>query len=318
MSSATRRARWHHMLVFLAPGVIIYSLFLTWPLLDSLRSSFYDRETTTVNGETTTTETFIGLDNYKRLMDDPLATDYDERLRNAIGNNFRFFAIFMLVQNPVALLLAALLTTRNLKGAAIYRTILFTPTTLSIVIIGWIWTLMLNPVWGVINDFFKSVGLGGLIPKEGWLGSPDLALTVVALVGVWQYVGLPMILFLAALLGIDGELIDAARVDGASPWSVFWRIKFPLILPTAGIVTILTFVGNFSAFDNVYIMQGAQAGPDYHTDLLGTFFYRVLYAPLGQLPNPSVGATIATLMFLIILTGVIIYLFGVQRRLIRD
>jgi raffinose/stachyose/melibiose transport system permease protein len=314
----TRRARWHHLLVFLAPAVIIYSLFLTLPLLDSLQASFFDQQISTKDGITTTTQTFVGLENFNRLINDPSPTNYDDRFWNALGNTIRFFAIFMLVQNPVALLLAALLTTRNLRGAAIYRTILFTPTTLSIVIIGWIWTLMLNPLWGVINNIFKSVGLASLIPKEGWLGSPDLALTVVALVGVWQYIGLPMILFLAAIIGIDGELIDAARVDGASPWSVFWRIKFPLILPTVGIVTILTFVGNFSAFDNVYIMQGSQAGPDFRTDLLGTFFYRVLFGAGGQLPNPAMGTTIATMMFLIILTGVILYLFGAQRRLVRD
>jgi raffinose/stachyose/melibiose transport system permease protein len=314
----TRRARWHHLIVFLAPAVIIYSLFLTWPLLDSLRASFFDQQVSTTGGVTTTTQTFVGLENFNRLLTDPNTTNYDERFWNALGNTFRFFAIFMLVQNPVALLLAALLTTRNLRGAAIYRTILFTPTTLSIVIIGWIWTLMLNPLWGIVNNIFKSVGLASLIPKEGWLGSPDLALTVVALVGVWQYVGLPMILFLAALIGIDGELIDASRVDGASPWNVFWRIKFPLILPTVGIVTILTFVGNFSAFDNVFVMQGSQAGPDFRTDLLGTFFYRVSFGAGGQLPNVSMGTTIATMMFLIILTGVILYLFGAQRRLVRQ
>lgn len=315
---SSQRARWHHLVVFLGPAVILYSLFLTWPLLDSLRASFFDQQVSTANGITTTTQTFVGLDNFNRLLTDPNTTNYDDRLWNAIGNNIRFFAIFMLVQNPVALLLATLLTGRNLKGAAIYRTILFTPTTLSIVIIGWIWTLMLNPLWGVVNNIFKGLGLASAIPKEGWLGSPDLALTVVALVGVWQYVGLPMILFLSALLGIDGELIDAARVDGASPWRVFWNIKFPLILPTAGIVTILTFVGNFSAFDNVYVMQGSQAGPDFRTDLLGTFFYRVTFGAAGQLPNQSMGTTIATMMFLIILTGVILYLFVVQRRLVRD
>ena len=187
--SSTRRARWHHLLFFLGPALIVYSLFLTWPLLDSLRSSFYETEAKTVDGQTTVTQTFVGLQNYQRLLDDPLGTDYDERLRNAVGNNFRFFAIFMLVQNPVALLLAALLTTRNLRGAAIYRTILFTPTTLSIVIIGWIWTLMLNPLWGIVNNVFKTIGLESAIPKEGWLGSPSLALTVVAFViglaGAW-------------------------------------------------------------------------------------------------------------------------------------
>lgn len=311
MMGSTRRPSWHHLVFFLGPALLIYTVFLTWPLLDSLRSSFYLQQPDR-------TQVYVGLDNYAKLLNDPSTTDYDARFFNALGNNFRFFAIFMLVQNPVALLLAALLTSRNLRGAAIYRTVLFMPTTLSIVIIGWIWTLMLNPLWGIVNGFFKGVGLESIIPREGWLGSPTLALTVVALVGVWQYVGLPMILFLAALVGIDSELIDAARVDGATPWGVFWRIKFPLILPTAGIVTILTFVGNFSAFDNVYVMQGAQAGPDFATDLLGTFFYRTMFGPLGQLPNPSMGTTIATMMFLIILTGVVLYLFVFQRRLIRD
>lgn len=309
--SLVRRTSLRNLLFFLAPAVIIYSLFLTLPLLDSLRASFYDRQP---DGS----QVFVGLANFQRLANDPNQTDYSEHFVNAIKNNVQFFAIFMLVQNPVALLLAALLTTRKLKGAAVFRTILFTPTTLSVVIIGWIWTLMLNPLWGIINNIFKGVGLGGMIPKEGWLGSPALALTVVSLVGVWQYIGQPMILFLAALLGIDDELNDAARVDGATPWQVFWRVKFPLILPTVGIVTVLTFVGNFSAFDNVYVMQGTQAGPDYHTDLLGTFFYRTLFGGAAQLPNPSMGATIATVMFLIILTGVLIYLFYAQRRLVRD
>jgi raffinose/stachyose/melibiose transport system permease protein len=284
---------------------------MTLPLLDSLRASFFSQQS---DGS----QAYVGFDNFQRLLNDPNGTDYDGHFFNAIGNNIRFFAIFMLVQNPVALLLAVLLTTRNLRGSAIYRTVLFTPTTLSIVIIGWIWTLMLNPLWGVINNLFKGVGLADAIPKEGWLGSPALALTVVALVGVWQYIGLPMILFLAALLGIDDELADAARVDGANPWKVFWHIKFPLILPTVGIVVVLTFVGNFSTFDNVYIMQGSQAGPDFRTDLLGTFFYRVLFGAGGQLPNPSMGATIATMMFLIILAGVVLYLVVAQRRLIRD
>ncbi len=201
-----RRTNLRTLLFFLAPAVIVYSLFLTLPLLDSLRASFYSQQ---ADG----TQTYVGLQNFQQLLNDPGGTNYDERFFNAIGNNIRFSAIFMLVQNPLALLLAVLLTSRNLKGSAIYRTILFTPTTLSIVIIGWIWTLMLNPLWGIINNLFKGIGLADAIPKEGWLGSPALALTVVALVGVWQYVGLPMILFLAALLGIDEELSDAARVD---------------------------------------------------------------------------------------------------------
>ncbi len=198
---ATIRPRWHHLVFFLGPALVLYTLFMAWPLLDSLRLSFYQQQ---VDGS----QVFIGMGNFNKLFGDP---QYSERFWGALAHNFQFFAVFMIVQNPVALLLAALLTSQRLKGAAIYRTILFSPTTLSIVIIGWIWTLMLNPLWGIVNDFIKGIGLGSIIPKEGWLGSPSLALTVVALVGVWQYVGLPMILFLAALLGIDDELVDAAR-----------------------------------------------------------------------------------------------------------
>ncbi len=305
---ASVRPRWQHLLFFLGPAVLLYTLFMAWPLLDSLRLSLYQQQ---VDGS----QVFVGLDNFGKLFGDP---QFSVRFWGALLHNFQFFAVFMLVQNPVALLLAALLTSRRLRGAAIYRTILFSPTTLSIVIIGWIWTLMLNPLWGVINDIIKGVGLGSIIPREGWLGSPTLALTVVALVGVWQYVGLPMILFLAALLGISEELLDASRVDGATAWGVFWRIKFPLILPTVGIVTILTFVGNFSAFENVFVMQGSLAGPAFATDIMGTFFYRTLFGTFSQLPDFSMGTTVATTMFLVILTGVVLYLFVFQRRLIRD
>jgi raffinose/stachyose/melibiose transport system permease protein len=91
-----------------------------------------------------------------------------------------------------------------------------------------------------------------------------------------------------------------------------------LILPTIGIVTVLTFVGNFSTFENVFVMQGSTAGPEFRTDLLGTFFYRTTFGNFAILPNLTMGTTIATMMFGIILTGVVIYLMIFQRRLIRD
>jgi len=126
-----------------------------------------------------------------------------------------------------------------------------------------------------------------------------------------------MLLFLAALVGVPNELVQAARVDGATAWGVFWRIKFPLILPTAGIVGVLTFVNNFNAFDLIYTTQRALAGPNFATDILGTFFFRTFFGVQLQPGNPTMGATIAGVMFLIILSGVLIYYFGYQRRLQR-
>ena len=133
-------------------------------------------------------------------------------------------------------------------------------------------------------------------------------------ISVWQFVGIPMMLLYAALIAIPDELIEAAFVDGATAWNVFWRIKFPLILPTLGIVAILTFVGNFNAFDLVYTTQGVLAGPNFSTDLLGTLFYRTFFGQQLQLGNPTMGATVATMMFLIILSGVLLYMFAWQRR----
>jgi len=276
---------------------------MAFPLVDSLRSSFYAKREDR-------TEAFVGVGNFQRLFS---VTPYKERLPNALKNNFIFFAVHMLVQNPVALLLATLLSARRLKGAAIYRTLIFAPTTLSVVIIGFIWTLMLNPLWGIVNDALRWVGLGAYI--HPWLGDPSTALLTVSLVSVWQFVGLPMILFLAALVSIPDELIDAALVDGASGWHAFWHIKFPLIIPTIGVVAILTFVGNFNAFDLIYTMQGELTPPQYGTDILGTFFYRTTFGTQSNiLPDPAMGTTIATVMFLIILSGVVLYMFTFQRR----
>ena len=124
-----------------------------------------------------------------------------------------------------------------------------------------------------------------------------------------------MMLIYAALLNIPDEVIEAAELDGITGWSQFWKIKLPLVLPAIGIISILTFVGNFNAFDLIYTVQGALAGPDGSTDILGTLLYRTFFGFQLQLGDRSMGATIAAVMFLIILAGVCFYLFAVQRRM---
>ena len=298
----TRKSFPVHILVFLAPAVLIYTLFMVYPLSDSLRLSFFS-----LNEQNQ--EYFVGIQNYIKLFTD---SNYAPRFWGALQNNLIFFAIHMVVQNSIALLLAALLAS-GIKGSNLYRTVLFMPTVLSVVIIGFIWQLILNPLWGVSESILQALSLGDLF--KPWLGLPETALITVSLISVWQFVGIPMILFFAALISIPEELMEAARVDGASGWQTFWRIKFPLILPAVGIVAILTFVGNFNAFDLIYTMKGANAGPDFATDIMGTFFYRTFFGQQLQLGNPTMGATVAAMMFLIILTGVVIYIFLWQRRI---
>ena len=161
----------------------------------------------------------------------------------------------------------------------------------------------------------KLVGLGSLF--RPWLGLPSSALVTLALISVWQFVGIPMMLIYAALLNIPDELIDAARVDGLGHLRIFTHIKLPLVLPTIALVSILTFVSNFNAFDLIYSVKGALGGPNYATDVLGTLFYRTFFGFELGVGSRSMGAALATVIFFIVLGGVCIYLFGVQRRLRR-
>jgi raffinose/stachyose/melibiose transport system permease protein len=275
---------------------------MTYPLLGSLALSLQ-------NKSAAGPATFVGLHNYHTLFTAP---EWSKPFWNAFWNNVKFFVIHMLVQNPVGLLLAALLVTR-IRGAWLYRTIIFTPTILSVVIIGFAWKLILNPAWGISQGILDAVGLGNL--NQPWLGLESTALPTLSLISVWQNIGIPMMLFLAALIRIPDELMEAARVDGAGAWTVFWRIQFPLILPTVGIVAVLTFVGNFNAFDLIYATQGALAGPNFASDILGTFFFRTFFGYQLQPGDPYMGATVAGVMLLIILSGVLVYLFAWQRRL---
>lgn len=294
-----------HIVIFLAPAVIIYSMFSALPLLDTLRLGFYTTNDAGVHS-------FVGLSNYHIILFD---SDWSNAFWNAMWNNVKFFAIHMLLQNPIGLLLATLFSLKGLRWARSYRTLIFLPTLLSVVIIGFIWQLILSPLWGVGEKLMGFVGMANFFAP--WLGQQSTALITLALISVWQYIGIPMMLIYAALLAVPEEVLEAAYAEGAGSWRIFWQIKLPLILPTLGLVTILTFVANFNAFDLIYSVKGALAGPNYSADLLGTFFYRTFFGYQAQIGSPTMGAAVATLMFLVILLGVAVYFYLVQRRLTR-
>lgn len=304
MMAQGRPVRWH-IAVFLAPAVAVYTALMIIPLFGTLAQSLF-------NQDAAGARVFVGLANFARLFGEALWSD---AFWNALGNNFWFFVIHMLVQNPIGIALAALLSSPRLRMAAFYRTAIFVPTILSFVIVGFVWKLILSPIWGIAPGMLDAVGLKSLFAP--WLGKEEYALTALALVSVWQFVGIPMMLIYAALLSIPDEVLEAAEMDGITGWSQFWKIKLPLILPAIGIISILTFVGNFNAFDLIYVAQGALAGPDFATDILGTFLYRTFFGFQLQIGDPYMGSAIAAAMFGIILVGVCLYLFGIQTRLRR-
>jgi raffinose/stachyose/melibiose transport system permease protein len=286
-TSARRRRFPRHVVVFLGPALIVYTVFMVYPLIDSLRLSFFSDE-----------GTFVGLANFAELLP---GGSLSSSFWNALGNNFVFFGFHLLIQNPVGLFLAVLLTQQLLKrGRGTYRTLIFAPTVLSVVIVGFIWQLILSPLWGVVSTPL--------------LGLTSTALPTLSMMSVWQFVGIPMMFFYAALVGIPEDLIEAARVDGANGWQIFWRIIFPLLLPMLGIISIITYIANLNAFDLIYSVQGALAGPEFSTDIMGTLFYRSFFGFQLQSGSTATGATVATAMFLVILAGVLIYLFAWVRR----
>jgi raffinose/stachyose/melibiose transport system permease protein len=290
-----------HIIVFLSPAIILYTVFMIYPIFDSLILSFFKFD---INNS----RTFVGFQNYMTLITD---SRWQAQFLNALKNSSVFFAINMLIQNPIALLLAALLATK-VKGGAIYRTLLYTPTTLSLVIVAFVWQLLLNPMWGITKNILSAIGLGTYF--RPWLGLENTALIALALISSWQYIGVPILLYYASLIGIPKDLLDAARVDGASNFKIFWKVKFPLIMPIVGIVSLMTYVFNFNAFDIIYALKGPLAGPNFSTDTMMTFFFRTYFGHEFQQSNPIMGTTIAGTMFLLLMIGVLIYFFW-QRRI---
>jgi raffinose/stachyose/melibiose transport system permease protein len=293
------------MLLFVGPAVTVYMAFSIYPLLATISQSTYS---TNAAGE----DIFVGFSNFVTLLTDPV---WSKPFWNAFFNNLVLFGVHMAVQNPIGIALAGLLSLPSLRFRATYRTLIFLPTMLSVVIVGFTWSLILSPLWGVAEGLLKAVGLGTWFAP--WLGLKSTALVTLSLISVWQFIGIPMMLIYASLLNIPEELVDAARVDGLGQFRIFIHIKLPLILPTIGLVSILTFVGNFNAFDLIYAVKGALAGPNFASDILGTYFYRTFFGYQLQVGSPTMGATVATVMFLIILLGFCVYLFLVQRRIHR-
>ena len=279
---------------YLLPALLVYTFFMAYPLLNSLRLSFF-------TGSGFELSRFIGFDNYIRLFKDP---QISERYWGAFKNTWIFFGIHMVIQNVLGLLFANLLTTKGLKGSDFYRTVIFLPATLSILVTGYLWKLILNPQWGALNLLLGKLGL--MAEPFAWLGEPNTALVTISLVSSWQWVGMPTMMFLAGLQNISEDLFEAAAIDGASPWEMFWKIKLPLLRPIIGIVAILTFVNNFNAFDVVFAMENVNGAPQFATDIMGTFFYRIGIAgqhPVG-IPDRGMGAAVATLTFLLLAIGV--------------
>ncbi len=278
---------------FMLPGLILYVMFFIGPMFDAFRLSFYDWP------GVGTTMHFVGLRNFANAFG-------DAEVYTALWHNAQFFIIVFILQNTVGLGLALLLHAR-LPGYQIYRTILYLPSILSLIVTGFIWELMLNPQIGLLNPLLQAMGLGAL--QRAWLGDPSITLIVVILVQAWQWMGLPMVVYLAGLQSIPHEVTEAATIDGASRWQVLVRITFPLLAAPFTILTVFCFIAMFRVFDIVYVLGGPLGEPDGSTTTLGTVILEYAFGGLGgsgaenALPQMSYAMAIGVLSY--ILLGVV-------------
>jgi raffinose/stachyose/melibiose transport system permease protein len=285
-----RASRRLWLLVFLAPATILFAVFITYPILSSLAFSLYGWEGIARRG-------FVGLQNFARLFS---TFPYAGLLANAFWHNIIVFVVTMFVQNVIALGLAVLLA-RSVWGTRFYRVVFFLPVTLSLVIVGFLWALFLNPVFGIVNKLLTSAGFAFL--ARPWLGDSQTALLTLTLINAWRWVGFPTIVFLAGINAVPDDYLEAARLDGAGEWEVFRRIIFPLLAPAITIIVLLTFIGSFNWFELPYVMQGVSGGPNRSTDVLSLFFYRMAFGEVDTgLQDIGIGSAIAVLMFIVMVT----------------
>ena len=245
---------WPTIIAFLAPALVLYTLFVLYPIVQSMRYSLYDW-----NG-LEALDDFVGLDNFRRAFSDSL-------FRDALKHNAVIILLSLLLQVPFALGLAVLLNAK-LPARGLLRTLFFAPYVLSEVVTGVVWRQILRPA-GLLDQSLDAVGAGGLVQE--WLADPDVVLYSLFFVISWKYFGFHMVLMLAGLQQIPNELTEAAAIDGATKWQTFRHVTLPLLAPTVRVSVFLSVIGALQLFDLVWVTT--KGGPIGASSTMATYLY---------------------------------------------
>jgi raffinose/stachyose/melibiose transport system permease protein len=241
--------------LLLTPGLLLLGIFLIAPIADGLWLSLHDFDGVVIGR-------WLGLAQYRAVLTDP---DFQQALWHTIV----FALIVVIGKNALGLSLALLVST-PLRGARLARTVLFVPVTMNIIVIGTFWTFFLESerFGGLFNHILRLIGLGAW--AHSWLTSSRTALLSVALVEIWRWAGLHMLLFLAGIQSIDPQLYDAARIDGAGPWRRFWSVTLPALQPVLFVSVLVALMGAFvRSFDVVWVLTRGS----FDTDVVVTHLY---------------------------------------------
>jgi len=276
---------------FIAPAFILYTLFIIVPAFSSVYYSF-----TSWDGISPVVK-FVGLANYREIFT-------SARFGNALRNTVILTVFISIVENALALLLALLVDhVKWFKN--FFRSAFYVPVLISGIVSGFIWKIMYNYNFGAINSLLTSIGLGEW--KQDWLGNPKLTLLMVGFVLIWKGAGYYMIIYLASLQSVPTDVVEAAAIDGASPWQRFKTITVPLISGAFTINFTLSLINGLKVFDQISVMT--DGGPGFTTETVVYLLYKVGFNEGRQGFGTAVG---------IVLLFIIIILNAVQQKFLKS
>jgi raffinose/stachyose/melibiose transport system permease protein len=268
--------------LYLLPALIACGLFVLAPLGHSGWLSLFEWDGVSV-GE------WVGFDNYTDILG-------DSDLRAAFVHALILLVFYAVLPVCVGLVLAAAMSRSRVRGMAAFRTILFLPQVVALVVVAVTWRMIYDPGDGLINDFLRTIGLGGL--AQNWLGDFSLALPAVGLIGTWVMYGLAMVLLVAGVQKIPTSLYDAARVDGAGPVREFFAVTLPGLRNEVAVALTLTTIAGLRNFDLVYITTGG--GPGNETTVPAYEVWQRAFDG-GQVGSAAaVGITLAAIIFALV------------------
>lgn len=273
--------------LFLIPPVVFVAIFIVYPVIQMVYLSF-----TSWTGFSP--PRFIGDKNYIFLPKDPIFSV-------ALVNNFIWVIVFLVVNNFVGLMLAGGIDILGRKSGQFFRTVIYVSVLLPNAVISLLFVALYDPNLGLIDSFFRAVGLKGLGATQ-WLANPNLTIFSILASSIWQYAAFPMLIFIAAFGAINPSLYEAAIVDGATQWQIFWRIKVPMIRPVIITILAITWIFNSQPFSQIWTLT--RGGPGHASEVLVTYMYQVAFSGL-QLGYAS---AIAVILFLVIFPVVIVFL----------
>src|SRR6478752_3271671 len=237
-----------HAWLLVLPACVLLATFTHIPIVTTLIQSFYS------TAKPRRPTRFVGLDNYEAMFADPI-------FWKSLWNNLVYAGTSVPISVALALAMA-LFVNGKLRGKGFLRLAYFTPTVLPMIAVANIWLFFYNPQYGLVDQLLRPFGITGV----NWLGSQDTALWCLIVVAIWKEAGFFMIFYLAALQQISPDLREAAAIEGTSRWTFFWRVTFPLLMPTTLFVLVNAIINGFRLVDHIFVMTGG--GPDNATSVL--------------------------------------------------